>query len=803
MVPVLVAWLAVQAAAQEPTDAKPDADEAPAGGVEEIVVRSTAGEEFVFEDMPSSTTSFDMEDLRAQGTSDIRGLAAFTPNLEIKSVFAASNPTLFIRGVGLKDYFANSSSAVAVYNDDLYMNSPTGQLFQLFDLEAVEVLRGPQGTLYGRNASAGVIRAISRKPTGRNYNAFVSGSYGSYDLIELESALEVPIVEDTLSFRGAYRLNKRDGITKNRCAQGYFRFQPPCSVSANRPFLGDVEEDVNDVDNWAARGIFRWTPTHDLDVLMIAGGGLNRSLARQNQKIGTVEDALDRKVAGNPDSVQYRDPDTCTPGKCIRILPGFRTTPGEANPLDGDPYEGDYDITPDEDVDVVLSTLTVKYEPGALGITSVTGYASNARDSLNNSDSSPRFQVEADWENEAWQFSEDLRATWDVSDELLLTSGAYFLTEDLDVDNTFEFPSFSDTGRTTVEQIIDQETLTWSVFGHGAWEITEDLRAEGGIRYNWDEKDFTADSNRRFGTIFFKGPIESQDEISSASSGDLSLHYDFYRDFSIYAKYGRGFKAGQFNGSAGLGNFEIPLVQFVEPETVNAYEVGLKTDFLRRRVRFSAAMFFYRYEDLQVFVLDNSVATLPTPRLVNANDAQVWGAEAELRVRPFHWLDIYTNLGYLESEYLDFRDTVNTVVTIPTTELIKTVVDYSGNRLINSPQLSVSGAITIDIPLGGWGSLTPRFDYSFKSRVYFDPNEGRGQFGFFPRETLSQEPLLLLNARLAYRTPDQKIEVAGFVRNLTDEAYIVDGFDLSAGFNSLTFVIGDPRIIGVNMSYRF
>jgi len=803
---LLVSWSGGAAGQEAPSgqEGGTNASAEPAPGIEEITVMGQRRAD-ALKEAPVSVTAFTMEDLAAQGTSDIRGLANFTPNLEIKTAFAASNPTLFIRGVGLKDYFANSSSAVAVYNDDIYMNSPTGQLFQLFDLENVEVLRGPQGSLYGRNASAGVIRAISRKPTG-DFNGYFNGSYGSYNLVELESALEWPLIENELSIRGAYRLNMRDGVGENRCARDEYRFQPPCTINAGQPLLADVEQHVNDVNNWAARGVLRWTPNPDLDVVLIAGGGLNRSLARQNQKIGTSEDPqTGRKVAGNRDGAQYRDPDTCTPGKCQRVRPqfAFPTTPGEANPLDGDPYKGDYNLTGNEHVDVFLSSLTATYETGDIALTSVSGYAANKRDTLDNSDASPRFQVETKWYNKAWQASQDLRGQWQPTDDLILKSGAFFLTEQLDVENLFEFPSFSDTGRTGIEQLINQDTYTWSVFGYGTWSISDNLTADAGLRYNWDQKKFTADSNTLLGTIFFKGPSETQKEISKGFSGDITLSYRFFDGLQAYAKYGHGFKAGQFNGAAGLGNFDIDLVQFVDPETVDAYEVGAKSSFLDGQVQVNVSSFFYRYNDLQVFVLDNSLATLPTPRLVNANDAQVWGVEGEFRVRPFSWLELFTTAGFLESKYLDFTDTVNTVVNQPTPELVKDTVDYSGNRLINSPALSLSGSAVVDIPLGGLGWLTPRFDFSYKTRTFFDPNEGRGQFGLFPKGTLAQDALLLVNARIAYRTPDQRIEIAGFVRNLTDEQYAVDGFDLSSGFDSLNFVIGDPRLYGVNVSYRF
>jgi iron complex outermembrane receptor protein len=234
--------------------------------VEEIVVTGQK-QAAIKQDEAVSVTSFDMQDLVAQGTTDLSGIAKFTPNLEIKSAFAASNQTLFIRGVGLKDYFANASSAVAVWNDGVYMNSPTGQLFQLFDVENVEVLKGPQGSRYARNATAGAILVAARRPSNQ-YDANFMLEYGNFEYYTVGGAANVPLVDDLLSARIAFRANKRDGITENRCADPRFALgigAPVNSFFCNHPFtvprpiLG-AKNNVNDVNNWAARGLVRLTP---------------------------------------------------------------------------------------------------------------------------------------------------------------------------------------------------------------------------------------------------------------------------------------------------------------------------------------------------------------------------------------------------------------------------------------------------------------------------------------------------------------------------------------------------------------
>ena len=160
----------------------------PFSGIEEMVVIGS-GADVLLQSQEVSAITFDAEQLQAIGASDLSDVAQFTPNLDIRTPFAASNPTLFIRGVGLRDFNANSSSSVAVYNDEIYMNSPAGQLSQLFDVENIDVLRGPQGTIYGRNASAGTIRVISRKPTGEP-GASLRATYGRFNQLELEGAVE-------------------------------------------------------------------------------------------------------------------------------------------------------------------------------------------------------------------------------------------------------------------------------------------------------------------------------------------------------------------------------------------------------------------------------------------------------------------------------------------------------------------------------------------------------------------------------------------------------------------------------------
>ena len=187
----LVSLSATQASAQEADD--------PFAGIEEMVVVGS-GTASLLQSKEVSAIAFSADHLEAIGASDLTDVATFTPNLEIRTPFAASSPTLFIRGVGLRDFNANSSSSVAVYNDEIYMNAPAGQLAQLFDTENIEVLRGPQTTMYARNASAGTIRVVARKPTG---TPGMTGSvtYGRFNQLDFNAAFENVIIPDRISIR--------------------------------------------------------------------------------------------------------------------------------------------------------------------------------------------------------------------------------------------------------------------------------------------------------------------------------------------------------------------------------------------------------------------------------------------------------------------------------------------------------------------------------------------------------------------------------------------------------------------------
>ena len=826
-------------------------------GMEEIVITSQ-GTETPLQEAAISVAAFDEQYLEALGAQNIQDIAQFTPNLEIRSPYAATSPTLFIRGVGLRDFNANSSSAVAVYNDGIYMNSPVGQLAQLFDIQQVEILRGPQGSLYGRNASAGAIVVTSRKPIG-DFNGYTRLTYGRFDQREVEGALELPLIPDLLSTRISGRMNLRDGYTKNRCAfeefagrpenvgrPGYefnFRdrialgcfngdseplFPPPFPelysvIGTLTPVSGGghgwidgepapVDKWVNDEDRWAARTLFRFQPNEDHDWLLNIHGGMNRGDARQFQQFPSAR-TLDGTLvpapaSGGPGNQPYRDYDSAvcqTQGGCL----GFDGAPlYNAPPEAGDPYAGDYDFIRPDKVDLFGVSLTGDIYLGDFQIRNVAGYEWNQRDSGLDLDGGPQIGVEVEAFNKAWQASEDFRIYWDNGGSFSWQAGATFLYEKLEVENTFS------TGLAIVvqNQTYQQETLYGSAYTYMSWAPSDQVSIEGGIRWNADHRNFDIQSQiyRRTappppcvaGTCT-QAPDGHTEFTEQAPSGDISISYKPYEDVSFYAKFSRGWKGPHINGLI-LDTFDtvlesgLDLLAPVDPETVSAVEIGGKSMWWDQRIRVNGAAFYYDYDDIQVFQIRNSSTGLPLPTLLNANDAELYGLELEVEMRPLEgWappaleaLQVFMSLGWLQGTYNDFE------AVRPDTGSPGNLVfdDFSGNQLINAPDLSFVGYAQWPLELNASGTVTPRIDWSYKDQVFFSPEN---------TEIVGQEPLWLLNLRLGYTTPGGNVNVAAWVRNLTDVAYRADAIDLSNLRSAILYAMGDPRTYGVTLEVRF
>jgi iron complex outermembrane receptor protein len=787
-----------------------ESGEAPRLDIEEIVITGQAGG-LVVEDDSISVVGCDAEVILKEGISDIRELENFTPSLEIKSTFAASSPAIYIRGVGLDGFNANAN-AVAIYQDGVYMQSPVGQLFQFYDVEGVEVLRGPQGSLY-RSASAGAILLRSKKPS-QELSSYLTTTYGNYNLWELEGALGGPIVPDYLSGRLSGIWSVRDGLTKNRCAaqagvpaSEIDTVPYPCNQASGDMRTRFVDPDIdgrtNDVDYFAARGQLLLTlPVghHETEWLLNIHGGQNRGRAFQYQHTGVVLDALTEEPIriGGFDSNLYRDLDG------------------------GDPYAGDYNIDGPERIDLWGANLegVWSFGGGAFELRSLTAYEWHDLYRLENTDGGARFALETEYTDTAWQVSQqlELKGTfpeWRQSEGDWIV-GAYYLEEALDVSN------FSDQrGPPDLFQEYTQEM--WNFAGYGQFEyrfrpgctgISCDFTLLAGLRYNWEHKSFDTSVVETPTRGLPLGTLSGENQaLWAGPSGEISLAWNYLDDSNVYVKFARGWKGGHFNGAVSL----VDIITAVEPEIVDSYEAGLRSIWFEERLSFNLTGFYYDYQDLQVFVMGQTQFGYPIPKLANASDATVYGIELDLTSEPLPGLYLTFNGAWVESEYEEFVVSVSEIYRFPPMRgvpprdplVIQRNFDYSGNTLIASPNLSMTGSMEYRTPLPwlvggrGLGTLTPRFSFSWKDEMLYDACGGRGNRCNFEPGFFGQDAFWILNVALTWTSENERLTLTGWVHNLLDEHYKTQSFDLSRGLGLILDVYADPRTYGVTATLAF
>ena len=836
-------------------------------GVEEILVTAQAGGQNL-QDVGVSAATFDADYLEAIGAQNITDISQFTPNLDIRSAYGAANPTLFIRGVGLRDFNANSQSAVAVYNDDIYMNSPAGQLGQFFDLQGVEVLRGPQGALYGRNASAGAINISSRKPTG-DYNGYGSFNYGRFQEYEAEGAVEVPIT-DVLFLRVAGKYRERRGTTQNRCgdpayvqpvefrqtgpATGFAPIAPyglgeddpwiqangqpnPYAVpfpqaaryydpaggdtSATGCFnrdtsnqanfdlkgldkvavnLGDapiVPMWVNRIENWAGRVNLRFQPNEKFDFLLNIHGGMNRGDARQFQSMGATQLNTEPRVQfARSDQRLYGDFDV------YQNVNGNEEIAALTGPEDGDPFAGDYNLVDSENLDLFGGYLAgdIQIADGLLFKT-ITGYEGNQRDTTSNLDGSPQISLEPVFKNEAWQVTQEFKLIWDSRDDLVMEVGAMYLHENLDVSNLWTLDQLTN----ITQQDYQLETDYGGLYGWMSWAPSDWFSIDIGGRWNFESKVMDIQSTQfdAIGTPVGIGRVTASTSVSDGGpSGSITFNFKPTEEHLVYLKYSHGYKGPHINGlilNPNLKVDDVSLFSPVKPEQVDALELGSKTTWFDNQLTFNWAAFYYDYQDIQIFQLSNSQGSVPVQTLINANDADIFGVEFDARAQPLiglvpeevEGLELFVTFGWLNSTYTDFSVPLK-FITNQGTE-ITTVEDYSGNRLINSPEWAFAGYAQWAFT-SSYGTLIPRFDWTFKSEVFFNPEND---------PLISQPAFWLTNFRLGYQTPAGNMEVAFWVKNVTDKVYRLDVLNLARFRGTILYAMGDPRTYGISFQVRF
>lgn len=729
---------------------------------DDIVVTAQRREQNL-QDVPVAVTALTgskIADLGIRSSADIAGVV---PNLEIGLPGGEGNqPLIYIRGVGLADTNSNNAGPNGVYVDEVYVSSPGAQTFQLFDLDRVEVLKGPQGTLYGRNATGGAINFIAAKPS-KEFELQGSMSYGSFNTLRGEAAVGGPL-SDSVRFRLSGTGTTSDGYVVNL-------------LNGNRE---------NGQGSFAVRGQFAVDASDTFDVLLNVHGGKVNVRAPQYRSLGILDPASGFTTVCAPDAILAN--------QCGNAL-GYVSPAGF--------YDGAYDRSEKLNVENLGTSLRLNWRLGGVNLTSISAYDYSNKLHREDTDASPLAILSIDYGVRSDTFTQELRLSGS-GDRINWVFGGYYLNEVLKQNQTADLfrelrfltpgggadTSGASTGGAPVlfaRTLNRQTTEAAAVFGQIDYQLTPKLGVTLGGRYNYERKHFLASAQFEDSTIDgtpIPGgilPLYAFDNRKSFEnvSFKLGLDYDLADDVMAYASVSTGFKSGGFNG--GFLSFDpaeaAVQAQPFDAETLTAYEIGLKSRLFDRHLRFNAAAFLYDYKDLQLYTLVNT-GTIPLTLLDNAANARIYGAEFEVVAKPAPHLTATFNLGLLHSEIRNFSSGGTS---------------FAGNRLALSPEVTFSGQIDYDIPVSSGMSLNFQPSFSYRSSQFFSADNS---------PLLMQHGYWLLDGRIALKSNDGHWELAVFGRNLTEQKYVNFATDLT-DFGTIEQFTGEPRTFGFELRFRY
>lgn len=698
---------------------------------DEIVVTAQKRSESI-QRVPIAVTAISGDQLVDRGIRNSVDIAAATPNLQInETAGAGTQPAVFLRGIGLNDFSLNNSGPVALYLDEVNLSSFGSQNFSLFDMERVEVLRGPQGTLYGKNTTGGAVNFVTRMP-GEEWNGGASASYASFRNTRIEAAVGGPL-SDGVRVRVAGLRNYSRGYFTN-LATG---------------------EKSNGADLWAARAIVQLLPSEDLEIVLRGRIEVNKSRFTWYDQEGTLDPLTGAQCA----------PAQVLAHQCTDAF-GY----SDQSPV----YQGQFSRNDKMDNKVHAASAKIAYDLGGVQLTSITAYTKADNFFPEDTDVSPNHLVEVTLGAKSDTFSQELRANGE-SGALKWIAGLYYAWERIDQDQTADVlrDIRPDPAAFFSRHLNRQSGSLYAAFGQLDYSIAENLTVTAGVRLSQDKKAFRTVLQFEEPPLIFPGFDTSLKINDSNFSWKLGINYQATPDWLLYASASRGFKGGGFNGS-----FIFDPAQNVpyRPETLTAYEIGSKQKFGGGRVTLNTAAFLYDYKDAQVFSIVSS-AGFPVSLLNNAPKARIYGAEAELSVRPAGGFSLNAALGLINTEFTSFPSFTG---------------DFTGNRLARAPSVTTSGSANYERDLGGFAKLSASADVSYQSMVFFGTeNSPLGQ----------QEGYALVGARLGLEF-ENGISVAMFGRNLFDKYYAINRTPL-LDFGLVQVVPGTPRVVGAEVSFRF
>ncbi len=719
--------LAVMLAAA-PAYAQDTANEGDAGT--EIVVTAAKRSENV-QSVPIAIAAIGGGDLAKSRINNVDALVTKVTNLQLTSIVGDNTPIFALRGVSMSDYSLNQASPVATYYDEVYKGNFAFLGVSMYDLERVEVLKGPQGTLYGKNTTGGAVNLITRTARLGETSGSFSAGYGNYNRFDLNGAVNVPLGEKA-ALRLAGTFAQADGWFKN--------------VLPGQPDLAETRE-------WGLRGTLVVEPS---DGVKLTLRGSTSYQNPRNYGIFAQPEAVNRAGLGK-----------------------WEIASNETSRRRARTYSAAFTA----DIEVSDS----------LTLTSISSYDKGSLHFIEDTDGQAIQLLEIPYDDEAKQFTQDLRLTSNSDGPFNFILGAYYAHEQVYNSSNFKIALDADVNGDLVvdaqdcidglplacqfKNQFDQTKNSYAIYSDVKYELGDSLVLRGGLRYTHDTgRQYNFQSNALGvddSLIVNLIPLSELKYSTDNLSGKIGFDYKFDSGNMLYAHVSRGYRAPSFNAQAFFDPSELSVAK---AEKVTAYEMGLKTQFADRKVTLNMAAFYYDYRNQQFINVDPATAA---QTLLNIPKSRIYGAEADLSVRASDGLSFRAGLGLLSTKIINGTVSGN---------------DVAGNRLSNAPKLTFNAGIDLTVFDGSMGKLSLHPELAYQTDQYFEVLN-------VPR--LNQDGYALLSGHIDWESEDGRWNASIWGKNLTNQQYMTSRVDLLAGFGFDYNHIGNPRTYGITVGMKF
>lgn len=811
--------------------------------LEEVVVTARKREE-TLQETPVAVSAFTGESLEALGMNEISDLTKVVPNVDMYSGNGTTGAgNVFVRGVGARNTGVNFDSGVGIYVDGVYVSRADGAILDNVDLQSVQVLRGPQGTLFGKNTTGGAILYNTNRPN-EEYGGHAEVRVGNYDKLDSKGTVNIPLIEDTLLSRFSLYQTKNDGFVKSRVPDDL-----PEQAVGNLPFLDD--EEYNDTDRWGGQAQFRWLPLDELTL------DLNYTYAKTDQASRGQNCEVVEGIPGAGWQSDLQDPTIVVPstGQTIKDWCKENEDLGRdkiMSNLAPNKYESETNtlaLTSDWELTDTMNFKAIaawrNTTGGEVNELDAIGIANLARTNYGQADTDER---------ETDAYSLELQLSGDAFDDRLsYVIGAYGFDEDSDGGG-----QSSPTGQlfnalftpttafyTATLRGLDADNTSASFFTQGDWRFDDYWTLTAGLRYTWEERKLnrtnqvpdtptvatTGDAtelvpntiwsfpsgpetfNYGHGWVFPDDPLSDQtmsvDDSKVTPLISLQRTFDEYgfMDFgNAYATISSGYLSG---GVTDTVNLDGEIEEF-DPEQVWNYELGFKMDAWDRKLRLNTAVFYLDYEDRQLTTVRiNPETGRISGALINAESSWIAGIEFEAVVLPIENLQITANVTFNDSDIEDYDDERIFRAESPDVPDGCTRINVSGLADVDSCAIDRSDEDLPRLPDSiyflavqytwetQWGQVVPMVSYSYRRNVDNCFDASSCQAGIYK---VNQEDV---TARLSWFSPDMNWRVTAWGRNLTDDRYISGGTPLVDVTETAGTVYNPPRTYGVEAAYTW